>query len=759
MRVCNDPPLLAKSEPEITLIQHIEDCRLISGQLRQCFPNLPVEDVAGFWKLLWFSIVAHDLGKAHPEFQRLLRKMNNSWHFQRHELFSLFFVEWLELSPEDKNYIRYVVAGHHKDLDDLSLHVGNNYKTVQTNQLMICLETNEKPDFNDWCGEIDREAVKKILSFFKLSFKEKSEAIDIEMVIRNMLNENPVATNARFQEYLLLTGALKQCDHLASAGVKNLLSLCSEDFLFLFRYSFYTHQQQMLEIIGNLILSAPTGAGKTETALLWLKRQMEERGQGRVFYVLPFTASINAMYERLNRDFGGEALKVGMIHGKLAQYIEYKMTEDSSSVDDRERKQIIEDFKSLVTPVKVVTPFQLLKHLFGLKGFEKGMFEWAGAYLIFDEIHAYDTCVFGQIIVLLKFMVRKMGAKVLIMTATMPRFMRIELEKAVGNFVSVQASPELYEKFNRHRVMLKNGRLRDAIAGIQERLDGGCRVLVVCNTVAEAQYVYRNLNSDRKVLLHGAFNGEDRFQKERILKNDNVKLLVGTQAIEVSLDIDFDCIYTEPAPLDALIQRFGRVNRKRSKGISDCFVFTVRNEKDKYIYEDEGVINRTLTELGKIETENGGVIREAVLQNAIDLVYPGWSEKAGHEYQQTLDCLEYSVLHELSPLKYNPKKEEDFDRQFSGVQVLPVTLTKKYEDFLRAKQWVKAASLLVNLNKNQFVGFLKQQIVNKERLVIEFLDSGKVYDEYVYKIHRKYDTELGLLKNEEETADVEGICL
>lgn len=50
-----------------------------------------------------------------------------------------------------------------------------------------------------------------------------------------------------------------------------------------------------------------------------------------------------------------------------------------------------------------MTPFQLLKHLFGLKSFEKGMFEWSGCYLIFDEIHAYDPRIFAQIIVLLKF--------------------------------------------------------------------------------------------------------------------------------------------------------------------------------------------------------------------------------------------------------------------------------------------------------------------------------------------------------------------
>src|SRR5690606_41956131 len=63
--------------------------------------------------------------------------------------------------------------------------------------------------------------------------------------------------------------------------------------------------------------------------------------------------------------------------------------------------------------------------------------------------------------------------------------------------------------------------------------------------------------------------------------------------IEVSLDIDYDFLFTEPAPIDALIQRFGRVNRKREKGICDCIVFSDHNPEDVYIY-NEVHVNKTL---------------------------------------------------------------------------------------------------------------------------------------------------------------------
>jgi len=88
--------------------------------------------------------------------------------------------------------------------------------------------------------------------------------------------------------------------------------------------------------------------------------------------------------------------------------------------------------------------------------------------------------------------------------------------------------------------------------------------LVVCNTVKNAQIACRelgkNVSPEKKALIHGRFILKDREEQERNAADKF--LLVGTQAIEVSLNISFDVIYTELAPIDALVQRFGRVNRK-----------------------------------------------------------------------------------------------------------------------------------------------------------------------------------------------------
>src|SRR5690606_25835542 len=149
--------------------------------------------------------------------------------------------------------------------------------------------------------------------------------------------------------------------------------------------------------------------------------------------------------------------KVGMLHGKLSDYLNNYFDDLQYSIDVK--KESINDlrskFKSIATPFKVVTPFQLLKHLFGLRGYEQGFLEMTGAYLVFDEIHAYNPETFAQIKILLEFLSNKFQAKVMIMTATMPQFFLKELEQSIGAFDRVTANAQLYERFKRHKVILK----------------------------------------------------------------------------------------------------------------------------------------------------------------------------------------------------------------------------------------------------------------------------------------------------------------
>lgn len=751
------PEVLAKSEPQVSLKQHIDDCLVIYEQLVECFPNLPLANHDVFWNIVRNSLVFHDTGKAHSEFQRILHKYpKNTWKHQRHEMFSLYFINQASIPENWKDLIYYAVIGHHRSINETYEFIIHSYTALTQSDWCSCDDLS----YENECGKLWKNRVWKILNEYGYQ-KINEDIIDIGAVVKGFYNAPCKLSDNMFIQHLLLVGFVKQCDHLASGGVKKLYKLSDANFSFLFEYPLYKHQECSNGALGNVILSSPTGSGKTETSILWLKHQLEMTGEGRIFYVLPYTASINAMYERLDMKFStdrtGNSHCVGMIHGKLSQYIENKFSL-GKSWSAEEKEQLIKDFNTLVTPMKIVTPFQLLKYLFGLKGFEKGMSEWAGAYFIFDEIHAYDSKTFAQIIVLLEFCIQYMKVNVFIMTATLPSFMLHILEQAIGKHRRIIADEDLYSKFDRHRICIEKGKLQDSLDLIQKDIDEGKKVLVVCNTVEQAQYVYENLYiQDSKLLLHGSFNAEDRNKKEIRLQNEEIKLLVGTQAIEVSLDIDYDTIYSEPAPIDALIQRFGRVNRKRKKGICICHVFDIQNEKDKFIY-NETVVSRTLDVLCEIEKKDGGIIHERDLQEYIDEVYPNWEEKQKEDFDVTYQMLSLGIANRLLPLTYDDKSEELFYKQFDGVKVLPVCLMRQYQHYLDTYQFIKAEGLLVSIRESRFFALLKDDDISKESFYYTKIDDERLNNKSVLVIKRAYDEELGLQISKTENMSEE-LCL
>lgn len=754
--------LLAKSKdkqsnlPPVSLKEHIEDCLSIFEFVKYAFPKAAEVSNLGldFWKLLKLSIIFHDLGKAHQEFQKLLNEQDNHWNFQRHELFSIPFVEAIEnLNKETKHLLKLAIAGHHKDFETLQKQL-DLYQT-ENNFGMLPVATDQKNFEQSFLENVAIDRVIKLLDEFKIKLS-RIETKPLDGLIR-IYNKNPFTVgHPQYLQLMLLFGGLKWCDHLGSAKVMKIENIEISDFDFLERkrielqnlgFDFYQHQIDCSKIIGNLILTAPTGSGKTESAILWLKSQFENYGQGRVFYILPFTASINAMFERLSSDLGEN--NVGMLHGKLSDYLNNYFDDLQYSIDVKKENinSLRSKFKSIATPFKVVTPFQLLKHLFGLKGYEQGFLELTGSYLIFDEIHAYNPETFAQIKVLLEFLTCKFKTKVMIMTATLPQFFLKELEQSIGNFERITANEKLYSQFKRHKIILKEGILNNSLEGIVEKLKDGKKVLVVCNTVKSSQNVYKELKAfvgnNKSVLLHGSFSGADRSEKEKALKNDHIQLLVGTQAIEVSLDIDYDMIYTEPAPIDALIQRFGRVNRKREKGICPCYVFTQNEVNDFYIYSKE-TIERTLIVLLKIESE-GGVIDEAQLQNTIDEVYPAWSsedkKKFDNQYAYLIEALKL-----LSPLMKNKHSEDEFYRQFDGIKILPQANRSKYEEHLNNFDFVNAEAQKVQIRRGRFAQWKNEDYLRKESFITS--KNNKLIEQINWLTNKKYSSDLGLIASE-----------
>lgn len=717
--------LLAKSDPRVTLYQHICDGLRILDCLKVCFPKTPV--IAGqpaFWEWLRLCVVLHDSGKGHAEFQKVLAlEKSNNWKGQRHELFSLSFVQACLPGHEALQLIGRVVAGHHKTMRYLADHISTQY-----------------PDAEEFEREFDQvavAAVEQVLAASGVPVQQEVVALFPRKVVAPYRAECRAEAIADRHLLLLLTGAFKQCDHLSSAFVDKVDILPVERFGFLDKKraalqaegkDFFSHQQKAATETRSLIVTAPTGAGKTETALLWLRRQIEVEGQGRVFYVLPFTASINAMWRRLkDEEKGFGERQVGMLHGNLDAVLYEQLFEETGDVRQttEQLKIIKETFKNLETPLKVVTPFQLLKHIFGLKGFEKGLFEMAGGYFIFDEIHAYDPAVFAQIMVLLEYALQTLDARAMIMTATLPTFLKKEIQR-VADFGAVSADDELYRRFLRHRLEVLPGEITGSLARIVAAVKAGQNVLVVCNTVLRAQEVFdfvreeAELKEDDALLLHGAFNGQDRAEKERRLKDRPPCLLVGTQAIEVSLDIDYDVLYSELAPLDALLQRFGRVNRHRfwQDPPRPVYVFAERNDRDRFIYDNPTVMENTLAVLHRIAAQNAGVIEEQELQTYMDEVYAGFTADDREKYDNTYRYLR-NALARLAPMEPSEQAEEDFYKQFDGEKVLPAEL---YEEFCRRLNdfdFIGAQRLKVGIRRGELARWKKGGIIVEKKFIRE----------------------------------------
>jgi CRISPR-associated endonuclease/helicase Cas3 len=743
--------LLAKSHPQVTLEQHTCDVlRVLDTFLKKAFPKTPPQ----YWRLLRAAIVFHDLGKAHSEFQKVLQPKvyaTNNWNGQRHELLSMPYVQALQgFSPEEKLLIERIVAGHHKTFDRLN----NDYIP----------KAYSNGEFSTEFTKVHHEGALEIIE--KVGEGQYSlsdiKAVSLKNFVLDYIDECKDEAVQNPHDLLMLVGAFKHCDHLASAFVENIEFLENTDFQFLIKKALkpYKHQEIATNTEGSVILTAPTGSGKTETAMLWLRYQLDKKGQGRTFYVLPFTASINAMFERLSHNMEGFGeSKVGMIHGNLNAVLYRKFFEEDGNMGEmREQiKELQESFRNLEKPLKIVTPFQLLKHLFGLRGFEKGIFEMSHGYFIFDEIHAYDVGTLAQIMVLLRYAVEKLYVKPMIMTATLPTALRNIIAQQIGAYTTINANVELYEAFRRHRIkVLKGQDLIDNMPIIKKALRSKNehgepqKVLVVCNTVARAQEVFQALKEGKNtegLLLHGGFNGEDRARIEGILKETQPQFLVGTQAIEVSLDIDYDVIYTELAPFDALLQRFGRVNRRRlNKNPRPCYVFETRNPKDRFIYSDIEIISRTLEALEKIETTNGGVVDEAILQTWIDYVYTDayWS-KQKTEFDKIYNAL-LGETHRLYPLRENKETEEDFYRRFDGIKVLPMDLYIEYKKRLLNFNFIGAELLKVQIRKGTFAWWCDEGYLTKEIIPIE-LSNGKILSIGYWILNRKYDPNLGLLRD------------
>lgn len=746
--------ILAKSPPAArTLLEHTRDCLLVYQALRKALPALPhCAGKESFWSMLFSSIYLHDWGKACSGFQRQLQPGAPLWG-ERHERISAAFVDFLQTDEPSRRSIRRAILGHHKTFDKLRELAIREQERNEAGSNAEYLFGSRR--FSDRIHELSKSYIRFLKQIMPKIAEEfgtpeqiplasgRFEALQdpYNALLKEWHEAFPESTETAYWGELLLGGATRLCDHLGSAQIEAIPTLQLAHFDALAKLSPYDHQRQAWQTTGHLLLTAPTGSGKTEAALGWIRQQLSAQ-QGRVFYVLPYTASINAMQRRLARILTPEipcheSPIVGGLHGRIRQHL-LSAFEERSAETESEIRRLVDVLRKLQHPLKVVTPFQIMKHAFGVRGFEVGLTELAGAILVFDEIHAYDPETFARIIALLRWLTGHLHVRVLVMTATLPAFLKERLREALPSAREVVADESFAASRQRHCLHVVEGTLDDLIPDIRETLHRKSkRVMVVCNTVRAAQDVYLELRSHleerESVLLHGRFNYLDRYQKEQRLQDESVRLLVGTQTVEVSLDIDFDVLYSQPAPLDALVQRFGRVNRHRpqTKGLCDVKVCITPGEHDHLIYDPE-LVARTLASI------EPGPVDETQLQQWLDRVYPAWPEAMENMYAETFTVFK-DHLSTLFPYRDHKRSEDEFERLFDGIPVLPVCLREQYDGLLQEGRFIESEMLLVSLTRHQFARLAKAQIIRPHQV-----DLGNRLSHTVYIADNEYSSEVGL---------------
>lgn len=346
-----------------------------------------------------------------------------------------------------------------------------------------------------------------------------------------------------------------------------------------------------------LLVEAPMGEGKTELAFLaHLRLQVANQHRG-LYLALPTQATGNALFQRavkFLRAFAGDTpFDMQLVHGGAAlneQVLHLRGIHGAPGESVTSSSWFSQRRRPLLSHYGVGTVDQALFAALNVKHHFVRLWGLGNRVVVLDEVHAYDTYTSGLITTLLRWL-KAMGSSVVLMSATLPAKRRADLLCAWD----VDASE--IPKQSYPRLLLADTRgLRGAtcetrplppinLQAVGEDLDslsacaieclklGGCGALIV-NTVDRAQEVYlklkEHLGSDAKLLLfHARFPADQRGELEREVltsfgaDGDRPRraLLVATQVAEQSLDIDFDFMLTDLAPVDLILQRAGRLHR------------------------------------------------------------------------------------------------------------------------------------------------------------------------------------------------------
>lgn len=350
------------------------------------------------------------------------------------------------------------------------------------------------------------------------------------------------------------------------------------------------------------LIEDATGSGKTEAALI-LAQRMLEKGKGRgIFFALPSMASSDAMFTRMRGPLGhifeGQP-SLALAHGRRKLNAEFSAlsgrwyaSEEEFDTGEACAPWIADDRRlSLLAEIGVGTVDQALMSILPTRFHTLRMAALATRILIIDEAHDYDPYMETELKALLRFHAM-FGGSAIVMTATLPTRMRDGYANAflsergggevsnlphsypalsvIGDSVSAGPVAPVPETCRRVEVV-RLAAMEDAVALISEGAAAGAACLWVRNAVDDAVAAVEALRvaGVEADLLHARFAMGDRASIEAEMmrrfgrdgQGREGRVLVATQIVQASLDLDFDLMVSDLAPMGDLIQRAGRLWR------------------------------------------------------------------------------------------------------------------------------------------------------------------------------------------------------
>ncbi|MCS7232051.1 MAG: CRISPR-associated helicase Cas3' [Elusimicrobiota bacterium] len=693
-----------------------------------------------FWLILRLAVIYHDLGKINYLFQNKIRKL-----LGQEELKSIFDKEiphnylspaliplnYLnELGYEDFFMLIYSIIFHHYREIEFSIDYLESY---------IQEEIIARKYLVNWIKDLDSNFDINNLTGLKF--------------VPLIKDEGKIRFFERKLEFILLKGFLYRLDHSSSAHVevekekirgieeKLYIYLSSKENFTGFK-SFQEKAKYLRE--KNVLLTAPTGSGKTEFAINWI-------GENKSIYTLPLRVSVNSMYERLKRILKEED-KIGLLHGDATYYDLDNISEIDKDIKDHLYKVLLA--RQLSCTLTVSTADQIFTSFFCFPGYEKFFSLFPYTKIVIDEPQAYSSETLAVIIEGLR-KINEIGGKFCLMSATVYPIIK-ELLKDIVEFIEVK------DKTIKQIHILKcypDKKIEEILDEIILEYRSRKKVLVIVNTVKKAQEVYNQLLERVKEdeqkdinLLHSRFIGKDREKRETKIFEDEKEnypcIWISTQIVEASLDIDFDILFTEIAPIDTLIQRMGRIFRRRkydSPHPNVIITGEAGNPSGKGHIYDSKLVDETFKLIKDMDCRK---INYEIKNELVKQVYSMNILKNSNYYKK------FQAYQEILKLGYRADSKNEAEyifRKISNISAIPIDIyerNKKKLIDIRNKIFSKDVN-------NKLIGIreLKKYMVdiplNIKVYSKNILSLENELDINIYIINLKYDENLGLLPKEE----------